>query len=172
MSALRTPRNLAQATPMLARFAELEGAIAAIEGRRAADVAAISAEADKQLEPLVAERDAIRAKIAPWWLKAVAELTKGARKSMEIAGCLIGTRASRAALTMPADEAAAVKALEALRWAKGLLRVKVTVDRAAVAQALRGTHGAKLKALGFGFSAPTEQFFMERIDSDATIGRQ
>ena len=95
MGAIRKPQSQAAAQRLLELYAELDGRIAGMEEARDAAIAKANAVVDKDMAPLIAERDKIAEKLEPWWDEAADELTKGKRKSIELGGCEIGTRLSR-----------------------------------------------------------------------------
>ncbi|MDK2757542.1 MAG: host-nuclease inhibitor Gam family protein, partial [Blastomonas fulva] len=106
----RQPRTLEQATAMLERFAVLDGDRAGIEAERNEQIAKINAAADEQLVPIVEEMVAIGEKIQPWWAKAAAELLPAKRKSMELGGCIIGSRTGKTVLAIAGAENALIEA--------------------------------------------------------------
>lgn len=169
MAAIRTPRSLAAATAYAERFAALEATIGGVEAQRNAAIAEANAEADNLAEPLLAEREAIREKLAAWWPSVAAELTKGKRKSIELGGCLIGTLSPRAFLAIDGDLRLVVAALEKRKWAGPLLRTKVEIDRAAVLKSIDGVYKRGLAKLGFRKVEPDEQFVLKRAEQGGTL---
>lgn len=166
---IHQPRTVDQATLLLERFAALSAELASVEANRNQAIAATNAVADTLATPIIAARDAIAAKLEPWWVKAAGGLTDGKRKSIELGGCMIGTRAVRATLTLAGDETAAIEALKAVRWGKPFLRTKVTIDRVAVLKALDGKDGGKLVELGFASDNPVPRFFVEPVAQGGTL---
>lgn len=164
-----SPRGLAAATRKLERYATLAGELEQIEARRSAAIARANADADAQAAPLLKERDNIAAVMEPWWTNAGAALADGKRKSIELGGCIIGSRTSRPTLTLAGDEKDVVAVLSGLRWAKPLLRVKVSIDRTAMLKSLDGRHQVALAELGIGRSEPVEQFYIERAEQTGTL---
>jgi len=173
MTAIREPRNIEAATKLAERVATLESEIETVEGVRNGIIASANAEADKGLAPLIEERDTIAAKLASWWGKSGREQALGAKpkqKSIELGGCLIGDKKSRASLQVPEGEDTLVAKLKALRWAKPFLRVKETLDKAAVLKALDGKRGSDLKSLGFDRVEGADEFFIKRAEQGQTRG--
>lgn len=166
---IRTPRTTKAATELLERYAANEGAIAEIEARRNAGISAANAQADAAAEPLLQQRAAMAAKLGPWWQAAAAELTGGKRKSIELGGCVIGTRKGRASLEVAADELVTIAALNVKRWAKGLLRVKTTLNRAKILDALDGSHAEELLAMGLSRKEGEDVFFVDRVEQPGTL---
>jgi phage host-nuclease inhibitor protein Gam len=169
MAAPRTPRTVKAATALLERFAELDGQIAGLEADRTAAIAATNASVDALAEPLLAERDQIRDKLAPWWKEAAAELTQGKRKSIELGGCLIGSRSGRDSLAVDGDEKAIVAALQKQDWAGPLLAVVTKLDRKAVLASLEGVYAKPLAKLGLSRKAGEESFYVERTAQAGTL---
>jgi hypothetical protein len=173
MTTVRAPRTLAAATALLERFAELDGQVAALEGRRSRMIARANAAIDARLVPLLEERSAISEKAEPWWATAKAELLAKDRKSIELGGCNIGTRSSREALahSFESDKKAAV-ALRDTRYAKQTTRVEYALERAPTLKLLQagGKTSAALIELGFRIAPSKETFFLERVKQSGTVG--
>lgn len=166
---IKAPRTLVAATTLAERFAVLEGEISLIEAGRHDAIARANAEADKAGAPLLQERDAIRDKLKAWWAKEGAGLTDGKRKSIELGGCLIGGKAGRTSLALATSEDAAVQALQQHRWAKALLRTKVSIDKAAVLKSIDGVYGKQLAEIGFSRATGEETFILERAEQAGTV---
>ena len=165
MSKIRTPRTRDAAMLLLERRSAVAGELAAITANRDAAIVVTNAAADTLAAPLIAEADALDAVLAAWWPSAAAELTGGKRKSVELGGCMVGTKLSRATLDhgFDSDDAAAA-ALKPLAWAKPYLRVAYRVDRAATLKALEGgRHETKLAELGFRRVPGDDRFFVEPV---------
>lgn len=175
--------SLPQAIDLLTRFAALDGEMAARKARVDAAVAQMRAEADALDAPLKAEQKVLFNTLKPWWPVSGEDVTGGLRKSAELGGCLIGHRTSNPALEFPRPEANAVRLLMEQGW-KGLLRIKVELDKAAIMTAIRWTaagrdvegfaqHGDAedvdltyarrwFEAVGFSISQK-EEFFIDRL---------
>lgn len=163
MSAIRTPASVAQASRLLERYAEAEGCLADVESTRSAELARINAEADSEAAPLNAELEKIREALEPWWRASGRDLAQG-KKSVELAGCLIGLRLSRPKLAHGFEsEDKAIEAVQATRWARQTTRVKYSLDRTATAKLLQlgGKAAADLSSLGFSVEQE-EHFFVDR----------
>ncbi|MDE8654786.1 host-nuclease inhibitor Gam family protein [Novosphingobium album (ex Liu et al. 2023)] len=169
MPPIRTPRSVKAATELLERYAAIEGDIALIENVRNAAIAEANKSADAGAEPLIAERDLIREKLAPWWKDAAASLTAGNRKSIELGGCMIGTRAGRDSLAINGDEDAIAEKLSKRDWAKPLVRVVTRLDKKAIMKSIDGVYRKQLAALGLSRKAGGEQFFVERAEQGGTV---
>jgi hypothetical protein len=169
MTPIRAPRSLAAATVLAERFAAIEGAIGTIDAMRAELIARANADADKAVESLITERDALRDKLGAWWPTAAAALTKGKRKSIELGGCIIGSRSQRVSLNIAGDEAQIVAVLEKRKWAEPLLRKTTAIDRAAVLKSIDGVYAKQLAAMGFSKKEPGDLFVLERAEQGGTL---
>lgn len=165
---IRQPRTVEAATALCERFAVLDGQIATIEEARQHAIAAVNADADRAASDLIAQRNAIAEKLAPWWAGAAAGLTDGKRKSIELGGCIVGTVQSRTSLQIAGDEKDVVDVLSGLRWAKPFLRVKTTLDRAHTLKALDGKHAVAFAELGVTRDNGEPEFFVKRAEQGGT----
>lgn len=170
MAELRRPKNETEAAALLALYADVDATLAIVEETRSAAIARANASADSEAAPLVKRLAEIVALIEPWWLKSGHQLAPKGRKSMELGGCMIGTKAGRAALSIAGDEQDVAAVLSGLRWAKPLLRVKVSLDKAAIMKSLDGAHSVALAELGISRREGEEKFFVERVNQPGTIG--
>lgn len=169
----RVPRTVEQATALAARYAALDGERAAAEAQRHQQIGQINAAADVVVTPLVEQMEAIATKLEPWWAKNASALTKGKRKSVELGGCMIGSRAARARLAHGYDsDELALAALVASRYRNATVQLKYAIDRAATLKLLdAGGAGAKgLSELGFRSETPAEGFYINRVEQSGAIG--
>ena len=168
----KTPRTTEQATELLARYAEVDAKLASVEADRKLELGRVNAVADALATPLITELAAIAAKVEPWWAKAAASLTKGKRKSVELGGCNVGTRAAAAKLKHSHDtDKVAAELLHASPLRKAALVFGYALDKAATLKLLQGK-GAKatqLAELGFSIDAPAETFFIKRVEQSGTV---
>jgi phage host-nuclease inhibitor protein Gam len=170
MTSIRAPRSTDAAAKLLERYAEIEGQMVAIENVRNGAIAAANKAADAELEPLITQRLAIRAKLEPWWVTAGAAITEGKRKSAELGGCMIGTRAGRDSLAIVGNEDAIAEKLAKRAWAKPLVRIAPKLDKKAILKSLGGVYKKQLAALGLTLRSGDEVFFIERAEQAGTIG--
>lgn len=168
MASVRAPRSIPAAIALCERFALLDGQIETIEADRQASIAAVNGRCDTAANDLIAERDAIAAKVLPWFERDKDTLLTGARKSVELGGCLLGSRTGKAVLAVAGKEADIADALHKLRWAKALVRVKSSLDRNAVGKALDGQRAAELQAIGLSMKPGSETFYIERAEQSGT----
>lgn len=165
---IRQPRSTEAATALCERFARLDGQIAEIEEERQANIAAVNADADRASTDLIAQRDAIAAKLEPWWAGAGEDLTKGKRKSIELGGCIVGTIDGRATLAVAGKEDETALKLLKLRWGKGLVTVKVALARAVLLKATEGKRAAELAEMGLTRKEGGTTFFVKRAEQGGT----
>lgn len=169
MSTIRVPRTVKTATGLLERYAAVDAQIAAIEADRSARIAAVNADADRQADPLLKERDKVREALSAWWAEAGPSMTDGKRKSIALGGCMIGSRKGTAGLVLAQPEDEVVKALLKHDWADPLLRRKVTLDRRAVLMSIDGVYAKVLRKLGLSRRDPGEAFFVERVEQAGSL---
>lgn len=155
------PQTIEEATALLGRYA---GFLTEAEQLRAdadAAIARIEAARDAALAPVEEEAKGLFLQLRAWWGVAGGTLTEGKRKSVELAGCLLGERTTPPSLKMPGAGDAAATVLLNAGWAE-LCRHKVTVDKPAVLKMLgHDAAGPQLAALGFS-SVQKEEFFVDR----------
>jgi hypothetical protein len=169
------PKSLDDATALIARVADIDGAIAAVEARRRRAIAKAGGAADAIVAPLIADRAALVAVIEPWFLKNKGTLLKGKRKSVELGGCSIGTRTEAKALEFAHgdDKAALAAVLDAkLNGATRLVRL---LDKVAIKGFVEGKSkvGVALRGLGFKVGGGGEVFSIKRVDSaEAKVSAQ
>ena len=171
MTAIREPRTIEAATKLAERFAELETAIGVADAVRNDAIAKANAAADEEIAPLIEERDAIAAKVGSWWGKNGREQVLGRKpkqKSAELGGCLLGSQKSRASLKLPEDEDKLIERMKGSRALKKLLRVKESIDKAAVLKELGGAKAGALKELGLSIVPGGDVFFIKRAEQGQT----
>jgi len=169
MEPIREPRSTEQATALLERYSNLDAQIAEIEADRTDSIASINANCDRAANALIEQRDAIAAKLEPWWAKNGEKLTEGKRKSIELGGCEVGSVAGRPTLSIMGDEKDVVAVLSGLRWAKPFLRIKASLDRVALLKGTDGKHSVALAELGIGRDEGKERFYVKRVEQGGTL---
>jgi hypothetical protein len=161
------------ATELLERYAVLAGKAGALGARRDVLIVRANAAADKLIAPIAAEMAGIRAQIEPWWQAEGAKLLTGKRKSIELGGCMIGTKQGKASLQLKSgDFDKEAEKLRKLAWAKPFVRVTVAIDKAATRTGLAGPIGGKLKARGFFEKPGADEFFVDRVAQAGAVGAQ
>lgn len=167
----RKPRSTAQAIELLERYASLEGQAALAEDARNKAIADSNAVADAVIAPIAAEMAVMRPVIEAWWRDGGSVLA-GDCKSMELGGCMIGTKMGARSLELPAGgDKAGLAALQEVRWGKPFIRVTYAIDKVALRKALSGGRRAELATMGFR-EQQAEIFFVERHRQGGTIDPQ
>jgi hypothetical protein len=167
---LRVNAPVEQATPFLERFGALIAQIALVQAARDERIANANADADRALQPLLDEAATIKLQLEPWWLRMGSTLLTGKRKSVELGGCMIGSKTAKSRLAFAGgDDLAALAALKDSRWSKAYIRVTEAVDKVATAAGLTGKHAAGLKELGFSMSPAAEMFILEPVKQSGTL---
>lgn len=167
---IATPTSLPEATALLKRVARHDAAIAAANAERAAAIAAANAAADKKLAAILPKRDALVAAIEPWWRAHGVELLTGKRKTVELGGCTIGTKAGATSLAITSgDFDAAATLLRASNWGAAFIREKVEIEKQAVKAGLDGEFADELRALGFHLTGGGERFVLAGVTQPGTL---
>lgn len=163
--AQKAPQTLGEAVAMLTRFAAISAGLDQIEVDRAESKAAIDGAADKLAAPMKEALKDMARQLKPWWSVAGGELTEGKRKSIELAGCLIGTRMTTPKLVHGGKEADAIDKLQGEDdFGYQFLREKVTLDKQALLKALAAGDEDTARLLLLGFTRKQrEEFFIDRV---------
>lgn len=127
--------SLAQLVDRLGRFAALSADADTIVALAEEKIAELKAQRDAALLPIAVEMKKIQQDAQPWWSANAEQLTDGKKKSVELAGCLIGERLSKPSLAYPKPEQHAIALIEGRQW-NALLRVKKEMDKPAIMKAL------------------------------------
>jgi hypothetical protein len=173
MSKIKTPRSPEHATALLAQHAEIEGRIAGIEAKRGRGIARINNIADAAVAVLVVQLEPIAAALEAWWQAGGSALLPKGRKSLQLGGCMIGSKALAAKLEHEHEnDEEAVATLQAARIGKATVRVSYALDRKAIVALIDagGRKAEQLTELGFKVRKG-EQFFVKRAEQAGTIGR-
>ena len=160
---MRTPKSLPGAIKLVERFAEIDGQLALVEATRSEAVANANTSADAEAAPLLEELGKISVTLESWW-NLVGSSFAGGKKSMELGGCVIGSRKSRPKLAHGFEsDAKATEALLGTRFAKHTTRVSYSLDRTGTLKLLQvgGKTAASIASLGFSIEQG-ERFYVER----------
>lgn len=163
------PQTLQDALLLLTRYSTIAAGLAQTEVDRADAKAKIDAAADKLVAPMEAElRDIVR-QLKPWWAVARDELTNGGkRKSIELAGCILGHRLSNPTIRFNGAAIGKANTDDAIATLQSfdldfLLRTKVELDKPAILKAVNSDmDGLVLAEAGFS-SYQREEFFVDAI---------
>jgi phage host-nuclease inhibitor protein Gam len=167
---LDAPQSIEEATALCARWSDL--ATSADEMRAGAElsIAQIEGHRDSFCEPLRQELKIIHEQLSRWWSVAAPAMTEGKRKSIELAGCVIGERTTTPMLKLPKGQTA--DDLADGIYGNPSLRAYIVVKKAllkpAIIAAIRnivspGANGDGLAFAEIGFSvSQREEFFIDR----------
>ena len=165
---MRAPRSLPAATRLLERFAVLEGEIGLIEAARCEAIALANVAADEAAAALLVERAELTCALEGWWAGTAPALTGGERKSIELGGCMIGTRADKPSLALAGTPKAAILALLKTSWGKKLVKISTALDRRAITKVLDGPHKVELAEIGFSLAHGSVGFVLERVSQEGS----
>ena len=142
---------------LLARFAKLSATAHSHEADLAVAIAPLKTATDKKLAPIVVELAELKTRLEAWWGKHGATFTQGKKKSHELAGCVIGTRANpKKLLFAGGDELAAIAALIGAGFTKLVKRLHQLDKKAVTAKVEDDSEGAVAK---LGFSVKQDETF-------------
>jgi phage host-nuclease inhibitor protein Gam len=127
--------SLTELVERLGRYAALSAQLETLAAEASAEVVAVKARLEAASAPLAAEMKAILLAAKPWWAANSEQLTDGKKKSVELAGCLIGERLSKPALGHPKPEHVALELLRGHGLA-AMIRVKEEMDKLAISRLL------------------------------------
>lgn len=165
------PSTLSEAIATIERYLSLTHTIEQAKADADISIAAIQATRDELIEPLKAETEDLFLQLRAWWGVAGDEFAKG-KKSVELAGALIGLRTTMPSLKLPRG----MKAPEAVAFiqaivtdfpgAADLLRVKTELEKPALIKLLRSSTAVgpiieRIRRGGFT-TAQREEFFIDR----------
>lgn len=132
------PSTLPEAITIIERYLCINAEIAALAADADAAIATIQSARDTLVAPLKAETDDLFLQLRAWWAVAAPDLTKGKRKSIELAGALIGERTTPPALKLPKGMTTADAIGGLLEWLGGTFIVTTNkLDKPAIIRALR-----------------------------------
>lgn len=162
--AQQAPQTLGEAIALLTKFSAISAGLDQIEVDRAESKAAIDAAADKLAAPMREGLKDMARQLKPWWSVAGGELTEGKRKSIELAGCLIGTRMPPPKLAWPGKVDGAIALLLDDPLLEEHVRTKLTLDKQSLLKALAAGDAKATRLLLLGFTRrQREEFFIDRV---------
>lgn len=170
----RAPTTLLEAIAMLQRYLSITGEIDRTKAEADRAILAIQTSRDELVAPMKAQAEDLFLQLRAWWSVAGPDMTKG-RKSIELAGALIGIRTTTPSLKLPrgmkVEEAVAfVQAIVAdYPGARDLLRVKTELEKPALIKLLRSSTAVgpvieRISRGGFTV-AQRDEFFIDRAGS-------
>ncbi|WP_336973461.1 host-nuclease inhibitor Gam family protein [Sphingobium aromaticiconvertens] len=167
------PQTIEQAVAGIVEYRDLIDKQDELKADAARSIAAIEAARDEFAAPIKARADTLFRQLRVWWGVAAPEMTDSKRKSIELAGCVIGERTAPPSLKHDGMKAEAlVDDLADLCMAE-LLKVTTKLDKQACIRAIRD--GDELGQLLVWLGArnhQAEEFFIDRAgkkDADPEI---
>lgn len=134
------PQTIGQAIALLDEYRDTTARIAQLAADARAAIGQIEAARDAFAKPLEARAVDIFRQLRAWWAVAAPELTGGKRKSMPLAGCIIGERTAPPALKLPKGKKVNDIVAELLDTFGGTFIVTTNkLDKPAIIKALRQT---------------------------------
>lgn len=166
------PKSQAAATKLLEEYADLDARVALLGEDRTNAIVAANKRADVAAEPMLKRQAEIAEAIGSWWPAAAPHIA-GGKKSVQLGGCIIGTKKSRDTLahSFESDDAAALVLFKS-RFRRHATKLKVTIDKVATLKLmlLGGKTGAAIEELGFSIAPGADAFYVERVQQDRTVG--
>lgn len=165
--AVDAPQTLDEAISLLDRSSCLMASLSSLEADREASIAAIHAAHDALAGPVEIEVKSLFTRLKPWWEVASDQLTDGKRKSIELGGCVIGTRTANPSLKLPKGTSAddVIEMLMNYGLAQ-FVNLKTTLNKAAIITALRQPVGRIQEMLVCDVKvsvSQAEEFFIDRL---------
>jgi phage host-nuclease inhibitor protein Gam len=163
------PQTIEEATSTIDRYMAMQSSIEGIKAEADASIQQIEGARDGMVAPLEQAQKELFKQLRAWWAVAKDQMTDGKRKSIELAGAIIGERTNTPSLKLPKG----VKQDEFIEKIRAALaddatpyiRTKLELDKLAIIKTLRkgedDTMAERLAQLGAGVSQAT-QFFIDR----------
>ena len=175
-ASIEAPQTIQEATRLIAQYLELGANVDETRAAADASIREIEAVRDETIAPTEARMKDIFMQLRTWWTVARNDLTEGKRKSIQLAGALIGDRITPPALKLP--KGAKVQDLidkVLAEFAGDFLITKHALDKAEIVKTLRMTLDATDPAdmlardeqrrlsekIGFSWGQK-EEFFIDR----------
>lgn len=95
------PSTLPEAIAIIERYLGIEAEIEQLKADADRSIVTIQSARDTLVAPLKVETDGLFLQLRAWWAVAGPDMTEGKRKSIELAGALIGERTTPPALKTP-----------------------------------------------------------------------
>lgn len=160
---LDAPQTIEEATLLIANYLDVSLGVEELRADAETSIAQIRAIRDELLAPLEQQLKDEFLQLRTWWAVAAPSLTDGKRRSVELAGAVIGERLTPPSLklakglTLPA----LVEKLLKAGW-DGLVRTKHEADKPAILKMLAGDHARMVAALGVE-AIRKDEFFIDRV---------
>lgn len=99
--AQEAPSTIDEAVKLLGYYSSILTQTEELRAQADVSIAAIEAQRDTLIAPFDAEAKDVFMRLRAWWAVAGDNMTEGKRKSIELAGCVVGIRTSTPALKLP-----------------------------------------------------------------------
>jgi phage host-nuclease inhibitor protein Gam len=132
------PQTLEQAIALLSEYRDIVDTIDELGEERDRAIARIKGGYDEFAVPLDQKAKELFRQLRAWWAVASPELTEGKRKSIELAGVMIGERTTPPALVLPKGSSAEAIVDDLLKWLGGDYVITThKLDKQTIIKALR-----------------------------------
>lgn len=167
----KAPSTLPEAIATIERYLAITGEIETTKAEADRAILNVQATRDELVAPMKAEAEDLFLQLRAWWGVAGPDMAKG-RKSIELAGALIGERTTTPSLKLPRGMKVpqAVEFVQAIvedyPGARDLLRVKTELEKPALIRLLRSSTNVgpvveRITRGGFTISQ-RDEFFIDR----------
>lgn len=163
------PQTIQEATATIDKYMAMQATVDQLKADADASMQAIEGARDAMVAPLEQAQKELFKQLRTWWAVAKDQLTEGKRKSVELAGAIIGERTNTPSLKLPKGMKQE-DFIEKLRLALDseatpYIRTKLELDKQAIIKTLRMGENdpvaVRLADLGAGVSQ-ANQFFIDR----------
>lgn len=134
------PSTIGEATNLIAEYLHLSASIEDAKAQADAAIRKIEHARDELIAPAEAELKDKFAQLRTWWAVARDQLTEGKRKSIELAGALIGDRTTPPSLALPKGVTAGdlIETILSEGFEDDYLVVRYALDKQRMIKLLRG----------------------------------
>ena len=163
------PQTIQEATATIDKYMAMQATVDQLKADADASIQQIEGARDAMVAPLEQAQKELFKQLRAWWAVAKDQLTEGKRKSIELAGAIIGERTNTPSLKLPKgvnQEDFIEKIRAALEEkADSYIRTKLELDKQAIIKTLRKGEddpmAERLATLGAAVSQ-ADQFFIDR----------
>lgn len=166
------PQTIEEATAMIGEYMGLQHQITLLDEHHAADIQKIKDRRDNDIAPLDAKAKELFKQLRVWWSVEKDQMTDGKRKSIEIAGAIIGERTATPSfrlprgIQMPEFIGSLIEALP-IGVAQLFVRTKHSLDKQALIKSLRADddNARFIRKVG-GTIVQPDQFFIDHAGAN------
>jgi phage host-nuclease inhibitor protein Gam len=162
------PQTVEEAVAKIAEYRDLVDKQEELKTDAASSIALIETARDEFIAPVKVRADDIFLQLRAWWGVAAPAMTDGKRKSVELAGCVIGERTTPPSLKHKGMKAADLIGDLADIGMGELLKVTTTLDKQACIRAIKEGNELGQLLLWLGASNhQADEFFIDRAGKKA-----